>query len=1351
MSFKGCCWIEDRKRELIHNKPFISIKKCNFCNIFCIFLYIISISLKAQTTLLINSPSDTGAGSLREAITIMNSSNESEPFKLKMLVLGPISLRTPLPELTKSCEIEGLTTLNPASNMGGTTIERHSAASTLFRIFKATTSGKTIKIRDLILQNGVGAEGPNYRGGGAILTDGVTLTMQRCLILNGETASNRDGGGVQIVSGPATLEDCLFESNNASDNGSGGGLRTGDASTINSNLITLNRCTFISNTAFSGSAIFIKGDLVATNCTFENNTSWNIGSAIKNTAGITTLIHCTFRQNGGSIAVQNVSNTTTEIINCLFKANKMGNFGSSGIYMSLGGNVSDAPDKTVLHQATDKISQDFVLAAAAINSGLVPTCAITGCAHPAANVGVNSPSVLLPATDACNLTRRAVADAGAYEDQTTQHLGKFTSATPSVCTGSKEVVYAVPLLEGDYYWTYSGAGASINGSGNGVSINFDSTATSGTLEVAHSGGCNQSLFVAVRARPSIKINNHPSTIPSTGSILLTSSTNLTNSHALVLDGVSQYVTLQNAHDFAFNRGDFTIETWMKVSDNNRRTIVTFGNTGAGLGFMFFVKDGKLQVETPTVLGPTSNTLIAPDTWYHVAVVKTNTVVKYYLNGEFDGGGTFDVNIIANGVAHIGYDGLNFANAYFKGQLDELKIWNIARTQAQIVDNKDTQLTAINYVRLIGVYHFDNNLSDAAGEDNGGLSENNPTFTTLDLSMRASYLWPPTNSTTDTLRVYNKGVYKVLATNTANGCTSEASTTIIGPVNRYVNASATSSGDGQSWATAYQTLQEALDVVKGNDSIFVAQGTYLPTASDNDYPLSLRPIYPRSKTFRLPSGVSVFGGFANTGSPTFEQRNPSAYPTILSGNIGDPNDSTDNAYHVVLIKDNTQNTHLEGFIITEGNATTQSGNEPNTLIGAGIYDDNNLATFTLSNCMVKKNTANDAAGLYGSNVKIINCVFTQNNSIKDSSIIYINRGEALITNATIANNKGIGVLNHEANITVSNTIFWNNTKGNITASDRSTTEVRYSIIDNNHPGIGNINANPQFVSAADLSLICGSPAINAGSNALVYSGLNKDLTNRQRIVADTVDMGAYESVVCGPKKRLCLDIKVFLEGPLDGSRSRMITTLNQQGLLPGQTPSSPFAVATPAGQPYSKAPWRYQGTESQLNYAEDVVDWILVSLRTDPEKASSSIYKSAALLRSNGLVAFIDVCPIIDSTKSYYIAIEHRNHIGAVSHQAVPVVNGKISYDFTTQNSYTSLTKPGFGQNKIAENVFALMGADMVKTSFQEINASDNSDWSNQNGRFARYLATDANLDGQVNASDNTIWSRNNGKFSSLYF
>jgi len=90
---------------------------------------------------------------------------------------------------------------------------------------------------------------------------------------------------------------------------------------------------------------------------------------------------------------------------------------------------------------------------------------------------------------------------------------------------------------------------------------------------------------------------------------------------------------------------------------------------------------------------------------------------------------------------------------------------------------------------------------------------------------------------------------------------------------YVDAHAVGQNDGSSWNDAFRDLQNALGEANAGDQIWVADGVYKPAGPGGD----------RNATFRLISGVSLYGGFSGN-ETSLEQRNWSLHQSILSGDL-----------------------------------------------------------------------------------------------------------------------------------------------------------------------------------------------------------------------------------------------------------------------------------------------------------------------------------------------------------------------------------------------------------------------------------------------------------------------------------
>ncbi len=242
---------------------------------------------------------------------------------------------------------------------------------------------------------------------------------------------------------------------------------------------------------------------------------------------------------------------------------------------------------------------------------------------------------------------------------------------------------------------------------------------------------------------------------------------------------------------------------------------------------------------------------------------------------------------------------------------------------------------------------------------------------------------------------------------------------------------------------------------------------------------------------------------------------------------------------------------------------------------------------------------------------------------------------------------------------------------------------------------------------------------------------------------TIDVGT-------PTPSLTFDLKVVLEGAYDLSTGGMKNDLYQLELLPGMLFTTPNQIGqeTPSGQPYLIPPWSYLGTEGQTysnsDYDPTSVDWVLMSLRTGVD-ATTEIHQAAGILKQDGTIEFLPGSGYQGNVPGpYYILIEHRNHIGALSNQAIMPQGSVLSYDFSSQNSWAS---SGFGQKQLLPGLWGLYAADgdqILDVVSYDINGADRILWNADNGVFKEYRLSDFNMDGETTGGDRILWNSNTG-------
>jgi predicted lipoprotein with Yx(FWY)xxD motif len=293
---------------------------------------------------------------------------------------------------------------------------------------------------------------------------------------------------------------------------------------------------------------------------------------------------------------------------------------------------------------------------------------------------------------------------------------------------------------------------------------------------------------------------------------------------------------------------------------------------------------------------------------------------------------------------------------------------------------------------------------------------------------------------------------------------------------YVNSNATAGGNGTSWETAYNDLQDALAMtVSGRgDQVWIAQGTYYPIDINNQAE------FDRTATFYIKDQVALYGGFI--GSETdLAQRDWESYPTILSGEIWE-----DQAYwsvHVTTIDNNTVT--FDGITITKGNA---NGTGNDTDRAAAVYGGGNV---TATNSTFSGNSA-----LYGgvanrSTWTATNSTFSGNSAVGDGGVAF--GGTWTATNCTFSGNSAgvFGGVVREGTWTATNCTFSGNSASSIggVAFGSTWTATNCTFSGNSASNLGGVAYNGTWT--ATNSTFSGN---SAGSGGVAYNGTWKMYNN-----------------------------------------------------------------------------------------------------------------------------------------------------------------------------------------------------------------------------------------------------------------
>ena len=221
----------------------------------------------------------------------------------------------------------------------------------------------------------------------------------------------------------------------------------------------------------------------------------------------------------------------------------------------------------------------------------------------------------------------------------------------------------------------------------------------------------------------------------------------------------------------------------------------------------------------------------------------------------------------------------------------------------------------------------------------------------------------------------------------------------------------------------------------------------------------------------------------------------------------------------------------------------------------------------------------------------------------------------------------------------------------------------------------------------------------------------------------------ENCVCESGPEAQIKISLLLEGFYREQSSQMGTELVEKGLLP-------------LSQPFTEAPFDYPGSETGVNMPSNVVEWVLVEIRSASD-INEVLTRKAALLTNGGQLIDVNGNSSLSfpgiSSGDYYVAIYQRGHLGVISALPTSLGPNATLYDFTTSADRAR----GTAQLKQVGTVFCLYAGDFDSNGL--LNSLDFNAWRQNPATINQYQPTDADGNGVINNLDFNLWKANGSK------
>jgi len=535
------------------------------------------------------------------------------------------------------------------------------------------------------------------------------LTINDSNISNNENSCGGNAAGIEN-SGSLTISNSTI-SNNITNSGSTAAIyNTGNLSIIDSNISDNTNSSFSSG----GSAgITNSGSLTISNSNFNNNQttggstnppntpySGGSGGAIYN-SGVLDIEKSSFFDNNASIAGGAIfanSGSNTKIFNTTISSND--SLDGGGIY-NYGADINIS-NSTIVYNTS--------------GTGGTPASG-GGIYSSSGNVNIKN-TIIANNTD---LQNNGPDIFGAITSYGYNLIGTDQNATIAFTTGdingTDPMLNAITLGNSTYFHTLQSISPAIEAGSctdiNGVAVSSDQNSTSrpqyntcdiGSMEY-------DGLFTKFALK--------------------------THGGILDFDGTA-YV--QGESDVDLTTGYLTLEAWVNIDDtNDYRTIVSqYDSTDESFKLRIDASD---KVEFWTVNNNSGNALtsmtaLTPNKWHHVTTTFDGTNRKIYIDGVLDKTDSPGYSSIDDTTAKLEIGSYYNGSSNMKGMIDEVRVWNVAKTETEIVHNMGIQLDA-NETGLQSYYNFDERVNDTVYDISNSGSKGK--FSSIDGIKRLNFL------------------------------------------------------------------------------------------------------------------------------------------------------------------------------------------------------------------------------------------------------------------------------------------------------------------------------------------------------------------------------------------------------------------------------------------------------------------------------------------------------------------------------------------------------------------------------------------------------------------------------------
>lgn len=167
-------------------------------------------------------------------------------------------------------------------------------------------------------------------------------------------------------------------------------------------------------------------------------------------------------------------------------------------------------------------------------------------------------------------------------------------------------------------------------------------------------------------------------------------------NSVQFDGRNDKINCGNAQELEMSTDDITIATWVNMPPSQASYSSIFSKGGyvnTNAGYWLYLRNGALHFSiadgTDQFLFNSDNNYITDNSWHHIAIsIKRDSTLSFFIDGE--NAGTYDATSfqnlnITNTEESLIIGSADYRPTYFKGKIDEFRVYRRALTESEIID------------------------------------------------------------------------------------------------------------------------------------------------------------------------------------------------------------------------------------------------------------------------------------------------------------------------------------------------------------------------------------------------------------------------------------------------------------------------------------------------------------------------------------------------------------------------------------------------------------------------------------------------------------------------------------------